>query len=190
MAEKLAFKQTGRDGSAIDANKSMVAARAQIVNRPGQQFLSRTCFPKNQNRGISRRYGLDLFQNPPDGFAVADDFLEIELGFQLIFKILLLFGQLVLEFGNVPERHGIAQGDGNLARDLREYVHVVIGKVSRPPAKHIQRSHHAFPADQRNPAAGLQRLMGKLGRHLERPLFARLSFEQQGLPSGIGPACR
>ena len=71
-------------------------ARAQIVNRAREQFLSRPGLPKNQNCRISRGHSFDLLQYSSYRFAVADNFLEIELRFQLVFQILLLLCELVL----------------------------------------------------------------------------------------------
>src|SRR5579862_1485544 len=134
MAEKFAFKQAGGNGGAIDANESVVMARAQIVNRTGEQLFSSAGLSQNQDRGIRRRNRLNLFQDPPDLRAVANDLLKIKLSFQLVFQILLLLRELVLELGHAPECHGIAQGYRYLAGDLHEQVHVYIGEVPRTPA--------------------------------------------------------
>ena len=171
----------------LTRTKVWLLARAQIVNCPRQQFLSRTSLPQNQDRGVSGGHGFDLFQNSPDGFAMADDLLKIELGFQLIFQILLLLASWSLSSEICWNAMALPIAMATCPAIWVSMAHIVFGKVSRTPAEYIQRSQHAFPSNQRNPAARLQRLMSKLGRRFERPFFVRLPLEQQWLPGRDTP---
>src|SRR5215471_1567391 len=87
MSEQLAFEQTRRNRSTVQFDKWIRFARAEIMKRTGDQFFSGTGFSIDDYGGIRRSYGLDLFQNAAKPLAVPDDFLEIQLGADLVFKI-------------------------------------------------------------------------------------------------------
>ena len=55
MSEELAFHETGRDGGAIHFDERAVAARTEIVQGAGHQFLAGSSFAVNQDSG--RRAG-------------------------------------------------------------------------------------------------------------------------------------
>ena len=60
VAEQLGFDQVGRNGGAIDSDKWFVAARAAVVNRAGNQLLSRAGLAQNADPRLARRDTIDL----------------------------------------------------------------------------------------------------------------------------------
>jgi hypothetical protein len=65
------------------------------------QFLSCSCFAKDQHIGIATRHGSRVRERIFECLALTDDFLEVEFGADLIFQIKLFFGEFVLKFGNL-----------------------------------------------------------------------------------------
>ena len=60
MAEQLAFQQILRHRAAIDRNKWRLGARAVLINRARDQFLSRARFTANQDRHRLGRHTANL----------------------------------------------------------------------------------------------------------------------------------
>src|SRR5215470_16530496 len=90
MPEQLAFEQTRRNRGTVQFDKRIRFARAEIMQRTGDQFFSGTGFSINDYCGIRRSHGLDSFQNAAKPLTVPDDLLEIQLAADLIFKVDLL----------------------------------------------------------------------------------------------------
>src|SRR4030095_5069545 len=63
VPEQLAFKQSGGNGGTVHFYQGPLAARAEVVDGSGDQFLSGAGFTQNQNRRIRRRHRLQLFQD-------------------------------------------------------------------------------------------------------------------------------
>ena len=82
----------------------MVLTPTVIVNGACDQFLPGSGLAKEQDGGITGSDRFDEFQHLPECRAVADDLIELQLAAYLLFKIQLLLGQLVFEFGNLPIR--------------------------------------------------------------------------------------
>src|SRR5690242_12614907 len=95
----------------------------------GNQLLARSGFAMNEYGGLGRSDRLDLFQDAPQGGALADNFLEIVVGPNLLFQVDLLFLQLLLESLDIVERQGIFKGDRNLLGEALQKieVRVVVG---------------------------------------------------------------
>ena len=55
VAKQFRFQKAGRNGSAIDFDESALAARAQIVNGAGDEFLAGAGFAEDQHGGARRR---------------------------------------------------------------------------------------------------------------------------------------
>src|SRR5206468_5742597 len=51
VTEELGFKQAGRNGGAIDFDKSTIAARAEIVDGAGEKLLAGAGFAEEEDRG-------------------------------------------------------------------------------------------------------------------------------------------
>ena len=86
VAKKLALQEVLRNRSAVDRNKRTAPARAVLVNQASNQFLARSAFTLNENRGSGLSYGFrksDQFPHPTvrrDDFLHADALLGVRLG--------------------------------------------------------------------------------------------------------------
>ena len=73
MAEEFAFIQIFWDGGAIDADQRLVFASAASVDFPRDQFLACAGFTENEHRGLCRRDQINLADDVPQWFALADE---------------------------------------------------------------------------------------------------------------------
>ena len=77
VSEQLALDQVHRQGAAVDPDEGAGAARAAVVDRPGNQLLPGPALPVNQHGGVDdghllhSRQDLGDLPRPPDDFAVA-----------------------------------------------------------------------------------------------------------------------
>src|SRR3546814_11412083 len=55
MAEELALQQVFRDGRAVDRDEGTLGARAELVQRAGEQLLSSSAFADDEDRDVGRR---------------------------------------------------------------------------------------------------------------------------------------
>ena len=62
MAEHFTFKQSGGNSTEIDFYKRLITARTVLMDRLGDQFLTRAAFTKYQNRRVSPADTSDSFQ--------------------------------------------------------------------------------------------------------------------------------
>ena len=76
MTKQFAFQQSRGNGRAVHANKGALAPRAEPVDRPRNQLLSRSCFSMKQDRGIGGGNNRHLVKHFLEGWAPADDILE------------------------------------------------------------------------------------------------------------------
>ena len=65
MAEHFAHEQFALQRCAIHLQACALVARAQAMQRSGDQFLSRSALSENQHRRIMRRGSLDDVENDP-----------------------------------------------------------------------------------------------------------------------------
>ena len=63
VSEELAFEKAGRHGRAVHLHQIAVVARAELVNRPRDDFLAGASLSGNQDRCIRAGYCLDLAEN-------------------------------------------------------------------------------------------------------------------------------
>ena len=77
VAEKFAFQQAGRNRRAIHFYKGSFAPRAQIMNRPCDQFLSGPGFAQHQDGGVRGRGKFDLRERAFDNGTFADDLFKV-----------------------------------------------------------------------------------------------------------------
>src|SRR5882762_7616628 len=66
------------------------------MDRTRDQFLARACFTHQKRGGFSRSYPSDVFEDVPDGGALADDLVESALVADLLLQVLVLVGQAIL----------------------------------------------------------------------------------------------
>jgi hypothetical protein len=60
MPEQFAFDESWRQSRTVDRDKRPTDSRAALMDEPGQQFLARAGFTKQQNRRVERRNQLGL----------------------------------------------------------------------------------------------------------------------------------
>ena len=127
VAKHLALEQSRRNRSAIHFNQGTLSARAQIVDRPCDQFLAGSCFAINQNSRISSGDCLHFLQNALENRAAANDFFKIVSRTNFFLEVELFFFQLVFE------RIDLAKGQGVLHsyRDLFGYLTEELGMFFR-----------------------------------------------------------
>src|SRR6266852_7864664 len=76
VAKELAFQQIQWNGSAIQPYEKTSDARADVVDRMGDELLAGTCFTLDQHSRAGRRDAFDLFEHRFQRRTVADDLLE------------------------------------------------------------------------------------------------------------------
>src|SRR3546814_15681616 len=64
MAEELALQQVFRDGRAVDRDEGTLGARAELVQRAGEQLLSSSAFADDEDRDVGRRQAGDVAAGP------------------------------------------------------------------------------------------------------------------------------
>src|SRR5437867_4256005 len=84
MPKEHAFEQILRTGATVDRDERFVLAITVVVERPCNEFLTRTALPVYECRAVSIRHLLDLGEDGLHFLAVADDVIELVLGFQLL----------------------------------------------------------------------------------------------------------
>jgi len=84
MAEKLGFKQSVRNGRAVDHNERFIPEGAIVVNGLGHQFFAGAALSLNQNVGSGIGYQPDHLKDFPHLRRASDDVVY------LIFFLLLL----------------------------------------------------------------------------------------------------
>src|SRR5262249_48916658 len=90
MPEQFTLDQTGADGSAVNLYQRSLFAGATVVNGPGDQFLSGSCLPQNQDSRIRRGYLLDLLEDGAKLRAVADNLSKIMLRTDFLLQVNIL----------------------------------------------------------------------------------------------------
>ena len=73
MAEELAFHQGFGDAAAVDRDERLIPALAFLVDRPGDQFFSRTAFARDEHIGLGPGNLSDQAVDVLHGRAAADD---------------------------------------------------------------------------------------------------------------------
>src|SRR5208283_2318656 len=136
VAEEFAFHQTRRNRGTVQTNKSALPPRAEIMNCPGNQFLSGTGLTMQQYRGTRGRHDRDLLKHLADRGALADYVFEVVLRFNFRFKVKLLFFQIVARRPEPSIGEGILQYQRDLGTDLRQQVAVRLVEPICPATAH------------------------------------------------------
>src|SRR5207247_7874148 len=95
VAEEFAFDEALRQRRAVHAHKGLVPSRAPLVNRACQQLLAGTSLPGDQNRGISRGYGLRQPNHFLTRVALSHHDAKVVAESDLLTEVLVLFRELV-----------------------------------------------------------------------------------------------
>src|ERR1700722_9867396 len=142
MSKQFALEQTGGDGGTVELDKGAFFAAAMIMQSAGDQLFSRAGLTQQEDRGIAGRDLLDQLQHAPQCRAVPLDLLKIDLAANLFFKIHLLPGDLLFEFGDLTIGQRILNRDRYLARRLTKKISVIFAKgvfVSSGKAQYAER---------------------------------------------------
>src|SRR5262249_22765345 len=102
MAEELALEQLFRNRGAVDPHQRPVFARAQVVDRPRNQFLSRARFSKDKDVGLGWRDRGNLRQHFLKSRAASND--AAETGAKLVLEEFVFELEVFLP-GNATQGH-------------------------------------------------------------------------------------
>ena len=134
MPEELALDQIRRDRSAVDLHKRARLARAQVVNRSGDQFLACPSVSPYEDRRIRGRDLFDLSEHGHDALTLADDLLEIVLGLDLFTKVEILSLKSILELCDLRKELRVLDRNGCLVGKDRQPLEFLF--TQRPSPEH------------------------------------------------------
>ena len=83
VAKKFAFEKVVRNGRAVNGEEALVAPSAVVVDRAGDEFLSRSAFACDHDSGIASSYAADHFEDLLHGFRAAHDLIAMLLDGEL-----------------------------------------------------------------------------------------------------------
>src|SRR5512134_2407148 len=101
VAEQLGFEEGFGERRAIDLDERLIAPRGKIVDRPGENALSRSALARDEDRGIGILHHVDQVEDLPDARSLADDVAKGKLALSFLCEPLDLF--------ETPERNDEAQ---------------------------------------------------------------------------------
>src|ERR1700751_257558 len=104
MSKKLALKQSGRNGGAVELYEGPLLAPAAFMDRPRNQLLAGTGFTQKQHRRITRSHRLHQLQYMPQRRTLPYDSFAVHLAPDFALQIQLLLGELVLQISNFTVR--------------------------------------------------------------------------------------
>jgi hypothetical protein len=120
VTEQLAFHQARPDGPAVHLDERPVSPRAQLVDRPGDEFLPGAGLAQEEHGGVGDRHLPDLVEQGPQGPAFADDLRESDLATDLLLQVGVLHQQPVAQLPVLLEDLGALDGDrGLLSQDAK-----------------------------------------------------------------------
>ena len=90
VAEQLAFKKGVGQCRAVHRHKRLLAARGQVVNRPGEELLACSAGAFDQHVTAARGHLRKQIEQAQHGRAAADDVLEGEPTQKLLLQLLHL----------------------------------------------------------------------------------------------------
>src|ERR1700746_105656 len=103
--------------------------------------------------------------------AAPNDLLETHLAAKFLFQVEFLLGELVLEFGNLPVRQRVFNGNGYLTRRLAEKLDVLLREGSFCYARDPQNAQGSAMVDERNETGSFHALSRCQLAHLSGDLF-------------------
>src|SRR5579864_752527 len=202
VAEHFALKQSGGDGGAVQFDERPVATAAELMNGARHQLLAGAGFTLDQNRGIGRRGGPDLFEHLAQRGAVADDFVEPELAADFFLQVNLFFLDVRAKLIDFLEGERVFDRDGHMAGHVPHELALFRAiRIELARRKH-DASQAPVTGGERNPKTAVEMealhvadqvraeiaFEGKIG-HVKRLLsppydFGRRSFQRQVLADG------
>ena len=103
MTEELALDERRRQRGAVDPDERALLARAQVVDRPGDELLADAGLAQEQDRARSRRDLLRAGEDVVQGVALADDPLRPLLEPEVLLEIDVLGLEAVAELADLGE---------------------------------------------------------------------------------------
>jgi hypothetical protein len=155
VAEEFGFEKTAGNGGAIDFDESAIAARAEIVDGAGEEFLAGARFAEEEDGGASGSGELDLGESSLERRTLTDNFLEIEFTANFFLEVELLFRELVFQSLDFLEGQRVFDGDGDLRGHLLQELHILRRESVDPAAGSVESSKSLPAINQRNAADGL-----------------------------------
>ena len=165
VAEELALEKPGGNRGAVHFDERPRLAGRQLVDRPGDELLTRSGLAANQHGRRSRADGLDLREDGLQRRRLADDLFEVVLAAQLVLEVDLLERELVAQRRDLLERERVLDRERDLTGRCREDRHVVVAERLAPQAADDDRAD-AVPARAHRQEA--RRLDAELGE--DRPV--------------------
>src|SRR5262245_42123725 len=84
VPKQLALQQRRRKARAMDRDHLLFVARAEMMNRFGNEFLARPAFTLNHDRGLGGGDLPDHIEDLEHGGGLADDIVHPEPGIELL----------------------------------------------------------------------------------------------------------
>ena len=188
VAEEFGFEKTTGNGGAIDFDEGAIAARAEIVDGAGEEFLAGAGFAEEQDGGAGGGGKFDLGEGALERGTLANDFLKIEFTANFFFEVELFFGELVFQRFDFLEGQRVFHGDGDLRGDGLEKLDVFRGERIDPAAGEIQGAEGATVVNQRDATDGLQAFGAKGADDFRVEKVELNTSGDEGLAGGDGAA--
>src|SRR5208282_5209643 len=118
MPKQFALYQPGRYGGTVQSDESALATRAEVTNRPGEQFLAGPGLAVKEHRRLSGGDNRNLIQHFAKGGTFADDVLEVVFGADLRFEVQALFLQAIPGLRDASISNGVVNRKRNLSANL------------------------------------------------------------------------
>src|SRR5258706_14456281 len=87
MPEQFAFEQASRNGGTIQLHEGMRLARAELMQRPRDQFLPCTSLAPDEHGCFSWCDGLHLLQHAAQGSTVPHNVGKVQLTADFVFQV-------------------------------------------------------------------------------------------------------
>jgi len=97
VPEELALDQASGDGAAVHLDERPVAARAAVVQGPGDELLPGAGLAPDEDRRVARRHAGHLVEQSAQRRSAAHDLLDIVLAAKLLLQIDVLGVQPVAQ---------------------------------------------------------------------------------------------
>src|SRR4030095_16920315 len=155
VPEQFALEEPGRNSGTVHFHECPLAARAQIVDGAGNQFLAGAGLTENENRRIRRRHRLYLFQDFFQGRTFTDDLFEVVFGANLILQVKFLLAEFIRVVHNLPIGERILYGDRYLIGDVMKQSRIFVRESLLLQTRHHQRAEGPAVRNERQETPGL-----------------------------------
>src|ERR1022692_2324141 len=147
MTEKFTLEKAGRNRGAVYLDEASLFSWTQFVNRPGHQLFSGSGFAQNENRRTGWRNNVHAPQDGLKRQSLPNHVPNVVVQPDLVLEVKLLRSEPLLHLGQLPVSKRILDGDGDLARDLRQEFDVFRSPDIIRHSRERQRSDRAVSRD-------------------------------------------